>query len=52
MAIRNLILGVGCKGIVNMAYQCFYPELFKPLIKVKGEVEQKSTSTGKLKLVS
>lgn len=53
MAVRNLILGVGCKGIINMAYQCFYPELYKPLIKVKGEYgnHNKSSNNSKLKLV-
>ena len=53
MAIRNLILGVGCKGIINMAYQCFYPELYKPLIKVQSEPDKKSSApiAGKLKLV-
>lgn len=53
MAVRNLILGVGCKGIINMAYQTFYPELFRDLIKVKGEYEGKNNSkaNAKLKLV-
>lgn len=50
MAIRNLILGVGCKGIINQMYQTFYPEKFRDLIKVKGEYEG-SQSQAKLKLV-
>lgn len=51
MAIRNLILGVGCKGIINQLYQTFYPEKFKDLIKVKGEYNDTNKKQGKLKLI-
>ncbi len=51
MAVRNLILGVGCKGIINQLYQTFYPEKFRELIKVKGEYEGTNKNAGKLKLV-
>jgi hypothetical protein len=50
MAIRYLILGVGCKGIINQLYQTFYPEKFRDLIKVKGQYES-NTCQAKLKLV-
>lgn len=41
IAVRNLILGVGCKGIIHAIYQSFYPEEFKSMIRVKGNYDNK-----------
>lgn len=41
MAVRNLILGVGCKGVIHAIYQAFYPKEFKSMIQVKGQYDNK-----------
>jgi len=56
MAVRNLILGVGCKGLVQMLYQGFYPDQLGTTIKVLGDYDNKSgnkdySAGTKLKLV-
>tara|TARA_Y100000590_G_scaffold446052_1_gene579202 strand:- start:211879 stop:213174 length:1296 start_codon:yes stop_codon:yes gene_type:complete len=58
LAIRNIILGVGCTGLISQAYQCFYPEDFRPIAHVMGAVKDKTKEAinqnkkTKLKLVS
>lgn len=41
IAVRNLILGVGCKGIIHAIYQSFYPDEFKSMIRVTGDYNNK-----------
>lgn len=36
-AVRNLILGVGCQGLIHMLYQSFYEEDYKFIAKVKNK---------------
>ncbi|MFT6070129.1 MAG: hypothetical protein ACJAT2_003738 [Bacteriovoracaceae bacterium] len=57
LAIRNIILGVGCTGLISQAYQSFYPEDFKPIAHVMGAYKDKTkeavvkSKKSKLKLV-
>ncbi len=59
-AIRNIVLGVGCKGLICKLYQSFYPDLFSNQIKVTSDYNKdgdkdysaKSKAQNKLKLVS
>jgi hypothetical protein len=37
MAIRNLMLGIGCHGLIHRIYQCFYNEQFKFLARLEGK---------------
>jgi len=39
MAIRNLVLGIGCKGLIHVCYQNFYPGLFKNMARVQGKYD-------------
>ncbi len=54
IAVRNLILGVGCKGIIHAIYQSFYPNELKTMIRVQGDYDnkyKKKNSKQKLKKV-
>lgn len=51
LAIRNLILGVGHKGLIHELYSLFYPEEIGPIAKVLGKYDSK-TIAPKLKLVA
>jgi hypothetical protein len=54
MAVRNLILGVGCKGLIHLAYQTFYPE-FRKMIQIEEDYSKSGDKdyqkSAKLKLV-
>ncbi len=41
MAIRNLMLGIGCKGLIHNVYQSFYHKEFKDFSKVLGNYQSK-----------
>lgn len=44
-AVRNLILGVGCQGLIHLLYQNFFDEEFKFIAKVQNKYgESKSKS--------
>ncbi len=42
MAIRNLMLGIGCKGLIHCVYQSFYHKDFKDFSKVLGVYESRT----------
>lgn len=58
LAIRNLILGIGCKGLIHEVYQSFYSDELMGISQVTGEYGSTSNSkktnkkASKLKLVS
>jgi hypothetical protein len=41
LAIRNLMLGIGCRGLIHSVYQSFYHKEFKDFTKVLGKYESK-----------
>ena len=44
LAVRNLVLGVGCRGIIHSLYQKFSPDDFKPYVEVRGHYDNKVKS--------
>ncbi|MGB0452765.1 MAG: hypothetical protein ACPGJV_03550 [Bacteriovoracaceae bacterium] len=40
-SVRNIILGIGCYGLIHRIYQAFYNEEFKFLAKVGGKYSKK-----------
>lgn len=44
LAVRNLILGIGCHGLIHMIYQTFYNQEFKFLARIEGNYRQKKAA--------
>lgn len=44
LAVRNLILGIGCHGLIHKIYQTFYNQEFKFLAKIEGDYRPKKAA--------
>ncbi len=44
MAIRNLMLGIGCRGLIHKVYQTFYHKEFSDFSKVLGQYSSKKAA--------
>lgn len=44
LAVRNLILGIGCHGLIHKIYQTFYNQEFKNLARIEGDYRPKKAA--------
>lgn len=44
LAVRNLVLGIGCHGLIHKIYQTFYNQEFRFLAKVEGQYRNKKAA--------